>query len=203
MTDIGTKLAAGFGLEVVAKESYKQDDADMSVQLGRINGAGAGAVIKIGIGGSTVTAAKNIKQLGFEKLLLLGSTDDAAIFKPSAESIGERFLFVAPGVQTPDEIGDVAAKAKATEFLAAWTAKYPGRDGTVSARAWDSMWMMAAAMTASKVTGGTALRDAFEKLPAYQGAGAVYLFTADQHVGIVVNPFTMGMVKGDKLVTVK
>ena len=56
MTDIGTKLAADFGLEVVAKESYKQDDADFSVQIGRMNGAGAGAIIKIGIGGSTVTA---------------------------------------------------------------------------------------------------------------------------------------------------
>jgi branched-chain amino acid transport system substrate-binding protein len=203
MTDIATKSAAEFGLEVVANESYKQDDADMSVQLGKINGAGAGAVIKIGIGGSTVTAAKNIKQLGLDKLLLLGSTDDAAIFKPTAESIGERFMFVAPGVQVPDEIADPTAKAKAAEFLAVWNAKYPGRDGTISARAWDSLFMMADAMNASKAAGGSALRDAFEKLPATQGAGAAYAFTPEQHVGIVKNPFQMGTVKGDKLVLVK
>jgi branched-chain amino acid transport system substrate-binding protein len=203
MTDIGTKAAADFGLEVVAKESYKQDDADFSVQIGRMNAAGAGAIIKIGIGGSTVTAGKNIKQLGLDKMLLLGSTDDAAIFKPTAESIGERFLFVAPGVQIPTDIADAAAKAKTTDFLTLWNAKYPGRDGTISSRAWDSVMMMAEAMTASKATGGAALRDAFEKLPPYQGAGAAYAFTAEQHVGIIANPFTMGMVKGDKLVSVK
>jgi branched-chain amino acid transport system substrate-binding protein len=203
MKDIGTKLAPEFGLEVVATESYKQDDADMSVQLGRINAGGGGAVIKIGIGGSTVTAAKNLKQLGLDKMLLLGSTDDAAIFKPAAESIGDRFMFVAPGVQIPEDIADAAARAKTVAFLAVWTAKYPGRDGTIGSRAWDSMMMMADAMTASKATGGTALRDAFEKSPPYQGAGAAYAFSADQHVGIIVNPFTMGVVKGDKLQTVK
>jgi branched-chain amino acid transport system substrate-binding protein len=203
MTDIGTKLAGEFGLEVVAKESYKQDDADMSVQIGRINAGGAGAIIKIGIGGSTVTAAKNIQQLGLDKMLLLGSTDDAAIFRPAAESIGERFMFVAPGVQIPDDITDAAAKAKTVEFLTLWSAKYPGRDGTIGARAWDSVIMQADAMTASKAAGGSALRDAFEKLPPYQGAGAAYAFSADQHVGIVTNPFIIGTVKGGKTVTVK
>ena len=203
MTDIGTKLAADFGLEVVAKESYKQDDADFSVQIGRMNGAGAGAIIKIGIGGSTVTAAKNIKQLGLDKMLLLGSTDDLAIFKPTAESIGERFMFVGPGVQMPDQITDAAARAKTEDFLKLWNAKYPGRDATMSSRAWDSVMMTADAMTAAKATGGAALRDAFEKLPAYQGAGAGYAFSADQHVGIVKNPFFMGTVKDGKLVAVK
>lgn len=202
MKDIGAKAAADFGLEIVAVESYKQDDADLSVQIGRLNSAGAGAILKIGIGGSTVTTAKNIKQLGLDKMLLLGSTDDAAIFKPAADAIGDRFLFVAPGVQIPDQIADATAKAKAQEFLKLWDAKYPGRDGFVASRAWDSLYMTADAITAAKVTGGSALRDAFEKLPAYQGAGAAYAFSPDQHVGIVKNPFKMGMVKDGKLVIV-
>ena len=64
------------GLEVVATETYKPDDADLSVQIGRINAAGAGAIIKMGQGGSTVTAAKNIKQLALDKLILLASIDN-------------------------------------------------------------------------------------------------------------------------------
>ena len=63
---------------MVATETYKPDDADMSVQIGRINAAGAGAIIKMGQGGSTVTIAKNIKQLGLDKMLLLASIDDGA-----------------------------------------------------------------------------------------------------------------------------
>ena len=47
-----------------------------SVQIGRINAAGAGAIIKMGQGGSTVTAAKNIKQLALDKLILMASIDN-------------------------------------------------------------------------------------------------------------------------------
>ena len=82
--DIGQKIAADFGLEVVATETYKPDDADLSVQIGRINAAGAGAIVKIGQGGSTVTVAKNIKQLALDKLILLGSIDNVAVFRPRA-----------------------------------------------------------------------------------------------------------------------
>ena len=35
-----------------------------------MNAAGAKAILKIGLGGSTMTAAKNIKQLGLDMLLL-------------------------------------------------------------------------------------------------------------------------------------
>ena len=110
---------------------------------------------------------------------------------------------MAPGIQIPDQIADTAAREKAAEFLKIWGAKYPDRDGFVAARAWDSMFMTAAAMSGSKATAGATLRDAFEKSAAYQGAGAAYAFSPDQHVGIVVNPFSMGMVKDGKLVVVK
>ena len=64
MKGFATRLAGQYGLEIVTDESYKPDDADVNVQLGRMKAAGAGAVVKIGQGGSTVTVAKNIRQLG-------------------------------------------------------------------------------------------------------------------------------------------
>ena len=46
------KNAANYGLEIVGIEQYKQDDADMSVQISKLNAAGAKAILKIGIGGT-------------------------------------------------------------------------------------------------------------------------------------------------------
>ncbi|HMK81465.1 MAG TPA: ABC transporter substrate-binding protein [Xanthobacteraceae bacterium] len=199
--DIGAKIAAEFGLEVVGVETYKPDDADLSVQIGRLNAAGAGAIVKMGQGGSTVTAAKNVKSLGLDKMLLLASIDNVTVFRGAGESLGARFLFVAPGVQLPDALTDPAAKAAVDTFLKAWTAKYPDADPYAAARAYDTMMIIANAVAAAKTDAGPAVRDAIEKLPTYQGAAAAYSFSAEQHVGIVKNPFFIGTVAGgDKLV---
>src|SRR5262249_46232342 len=91
--DIAVKEAQDYGMEVPVVEQYKQDDGDMSPQISKMNAAGLKALLKIGIGGSTLTVAKNIKQLGLD-MLLLGSTDDLAVFKPAGEVLGEQFVFV-------------------------------------------------------------------------------------------------------------
>ncbi len=198
MKDLGVKLAKDFDIEVVAIESYKQDDADDSVQLGRINAAGGGAVIKMGQGGSTVTVAKNIKQLGLDKMLLLGSTDDTAIFRQAGEVLGERFMFVAPPVQVPDSAAPGPTRDAIEAFLKLWQPKYPDRDPTSAARAWDSMMVIAKAAEIAKSADGAALRDAVEKVPSYQGAFAAFRFSPEQHVGITENPFRIAVLKDGK-----
>jgi branched-chain amino acid transport system substrate-binding protein len=200
MKDLGVKLAKDFGLEVVATESYKQDDADMSVQLGRINGAGGEAVIKMGQGGSTVTVAKNIKQLGLDKMLLLGSTDDGAIFKPAGEVLGDHFLFVAPPVQIPNSAEPGPTRDAIETFLKEWQPKYPDRDPAAAARAWDSMMVTAKTVEIAKSFDGPAMRDAVEKVPPYHGAFATFNFSPEQHAGITENPFRIAIVKDGKLV---
>ncbi len=94
---VAEKNAADYGLEVVGVEQYKQDDADISVQVSKLNAAGASAILKIGLGGTTLTAAKNIKQLGLD-LLMLTSVEDLAVFRPVGEVLGDKFFFVASPV---------------------------------------------------------------------------------------------------------
>ena len=201
--DIGAKIAADFGLEVVAIETYKPDDADLSVQIGRMNAAGAGAIIKMGQGGSTVTAAKNIRQLALDKLILLASIDNVTVFRGAGESLGDRFLFAAPPVQLPEALTDPGMKEAVDSFLKAWTAKHGDADPYAAARAYDAMMVIANGVTSAKTTDGTAVRDAIEKLPTYQGAAASYSFSAEHHMGIVKNPFFIGSVQGNKLVLAK
>ena len=88
---VAERNAAKYGLEVVSVDQYKQDDADLSVQISKARSAGAGAILKIGLGGTTLTAAKNIKQLGAD-MLLLTSLEDLAVFGPVAEVLGQVLL---------------------------------------------------------------------------------------------------------------
>jgi branched-chain amino acid transport system substrate-binding protein len=203
MKDIAVKMAGDFGLDVAAVETYKPDDADLSVQIGRINAAGALAIIKMGQGGSTVTTAKNIRQLDLAGMLLLASTDNWAVFRAAGEALGTRFMYVAPAVQLPDVIADAAAREAVGAFLKPWQAKYSDNDPYAAARAWDSLTMIKQAVEAARALDGAAVRDAFERLATYQGAAASYSFTAEQHFGVVTNPMLIGTVEGGKLVLAK
>jgi branched-chain amino acid transport system substrate-binding protein len=203
MKNLAEKMAADFGIEVVAIDSYKQDDADLSIQIGHINGAGAGAIVKIGQGGSTVTVAKNIKQLGLDNMLLLASLDDGAVFVQAGAVLGNRFFFVAPGVQVPAVVPAGPARDAMNEFLIRWRAKHGDRDPNAGARAWDSMMLIAKAVEAAKSVEGPAVRDAIEHLPPYQGAFSAFAFSPEQHVGITKNPYVIARVENAKLVAVE
>jgi branched-chain amino acid transport system substrate-binding protein len=200
MKDLAVKGANEFGIEVVGVETYTSNDSDYSVQIGKLKNAGAGAIIKIGQGGSTVTVAKNIQQLGLDKLILMGSLDDGAIFLQAGAILGDRFVFVAPGVQIPESIPEGPARQAADEFLKPWREKYQDRDTQSAARAWDSLMVTAKAVETAKSTDGSAIRDAVEKISGYQGAFAVFNFSPEQHVGITQNPFKIGVVRDGKLV---
>ena len=135
--------------------------------------------------------------------MLLASIDNVTVFRGAGEGLGERFMYVAPGVQMPEALTDAGAKAAVDSFLKAWTAKYGDADPYAAARAYDTMMVIANGVTLAKSDAGPAVREAIEKLPTYQGAAASYSFSADQHVGIVQNPFFIGIIKDGKLVVAK
>jgi branched-chain amino acid transport system substrate-binding protein len=203
MRGIAEKDAADYGLQVVANESYQQDDADFSVQIGRINAAGAGAIIMIGQGNAVVTVSNNIKHLGLNKMLLLGSVNERDILLSAGQVLGEQYLFPSPIIQLAvDDLGMIAdskTRAAAEAFIKPLMAKFGKPDSAQASRAWDSIMMMAMAMEAAKTVEGAAVRDAFEKLGHYDGAGASYDFSPEQHVGITKNPYVIAYVKGGKL----
>jgi ABC-type branched-subunit amino acid transport system substrate-binding protein len=202
MRNIALENAKNFGLEIVANESFQQDDADFSVQIGRINAAGAGAIIMIGQGNAVITTANNIKQLGLTKMLLLGSINERELLVEAGKILGEQYLFPTPIIQLaiddPGMIADPKARAAAEAFLTPLKAKFGDKvDSSQTSRAWDSLLMLAKAMEAAKTTEGAALGDAFEKLGPYVGAGATYDFTEEQHVGVNKNPYLIAYVKKD------
>src|SRR5438270_10904136 len=157
------KEAKDFGLEIVGIDQYKTDDADLSPQIQKMYAAGARAILKIGLGGTTLTAAKNIKQLGLD-MLLLTSLEDIAVFKPVAEALGDKFFFVASPSQVYDALPDGALKSEIGKFLQPWRAKYADRDPNWAGRGWDAITLIAAAADKAKSVEGPKLRDSLETI---------------------------------------
>jgi ABC-type branched-subunit amino acid transport system substrate-binding protein len=204
MRNFALNDAKDFGIEVVANESYQQDDADFSVQIGRINAAGAGAIVMIGQGNAVITVSKNIKSLGLNKMLLLSSVNERELLIEAGQVLGEQYLFPSPMIQVAIDdlnlITDPKARAAAEAFITPLKAKHGNKvDSSQTSRAWDSLLMMARAMEAAKSTDGAVVRDAFEKIGHYVGAGAPYDFSPTQHVGINKNPYVIAYVKDGKL----
>lgn len=207
MRKIAKNEAAHYGLKVVDVETYQQEDADFSVQIGRINADGAGAIIMIGQGNALVTVSNNIKHLGLNKLLLLASINERPLALQAGKIIGSQFLMPAPMIQVAEDdlsmIKDPAARKAAEAFVKPYKAKYGEADPGMAARAWDSVMMMTAAIKKANSTNGAAILTAFQKLGHYVGAGANYDFSKSQHVGIIKNPYVMAYVKDGKLAVKK
>jgi ABC-type branched-subunit amino acid transport system substrate-binding protein len=204
MRKIAVDEAKNYGLEVVSNESYQQEDADFRVQIGKFNAGGAGAIIMIGQGNAVITVANNIKQLGLNKMLLLGSINERELLLEAGRVLGEQYLFPSPMIQVAIDdlnmITDPKARTAAEAFITPLKAKYGDKvDSSQTSRAWDSLLMMTQAMAAAKTTDGVAVRDAFEKIGHYVGAGAAYDFSSTQHIGITKNPYVIAYVKDGKL----
>lgn len=196
--NIAVKIAADYGIEVPVVEQYKPDDADYSAQISKMAAAGAKAIIKIGLGGSTLTAARNIKQLGLDTLLL-GSVDDFAVLKPAAETLGDQFMFVAAPSQVYDVLPDGALKQEIGRFLPLWRAKHGDRDAFWAGKAWDALMVVKAAAEKDKHLEGPKMREAIETISGFQGTGGVYNFSPTVHQGITQNPFFLATMTGGKL----
>jgi branched-chain amino acid transport system substrate-binding protein len=193
------KLAPKYGVEIVGTESYNNQDADLSNQIGRLNGAGAAAIVKIGAGGTGITAAQNLKALGLKTPLLIGD-DTLPAMKSAADVLGDQLLFPADPTQLYTTAG--AQSASVSAFMKPWTAKHGNRNATYAASGWDAVMMVASAAESTKSTSGPVLRDAIEKMSDYRGVYR-YQFSADNHVGITENPFVMARFKGDKVAPVE
>ena len=196
--NIAEKEAKDYGLEVVGIEQYKQDDADLSPPISKMHAAGAGAILKIGLGGTTLTAAKNIKQLGLD-MLMLTSLEDLAVFRPVAEVLGDNFFFVASPAQVYEALPEGALKQEIANFLTPWRAKYQDRDPNWAGRAWDAVMLTKTAIEKAKSFEGPKVRDALETIKGYQGTTGVYNFSPENHQGITENPLYLARIRDGKV----
>jgi branched-chain amino acid transport system substrate-binding protein len=198
----GVDQAAKFEMTVVGTEEYQQSDADLSVSIKKLQANGAEAIMKMGVGPTTMTAAKNIKDMALG-IPLLTSSEDVAVFKDVAKVLGKDFFFVAGPTQVFDALPDSnPTKAAIATFLKPWRAKYGDRDPTWAGRGYDAVLIIAKAASSEKSIDGAKLRDGLEATSNFSGTSGVYNFD-QSHYGITKNPYVLAQIINDKLEIVK
>jgi branched-chain amino acid transport system substrate-binding protein len=201
-TNVAKGLAPKMGIEVVGAEQYQQSDVDLSVYIKKLQAAGAEAILKMGVGPTTMTAAKNMRDMALD-MPLLTSVEDLGVFREVADVLGDKFFFVANPTQIYDVLPDSnPTKAVIAKFLKPWQAKYGDRDPTWAGRGYDAIKFLAEAVRRADTTDGPAVRDALESLSGFQGTSGAYNFD-QSHYGVTENPIVLAQYIDGKLVIVK
>lgn len=193
------KALATMGVKPVATEKFNIGDTDMTAQLLRAKEAGADVLLTYAIGPELAQIANGMAKLGW-KVPMIGSwTLSMASFIDTAGANGEGAMMP----QTFIQLGDTA-KRKA--FIDAYQAAYKVDripSPVSAAQGYDSVYLLAAAITQAGSTDGKKVREALENLKTkVEGVVTIYNkpFSATDHEAITANIPVFGVVKNGRVV---
>jgi branched-chain amino acid transport system substrate-binding protein len=183
----------------VAVEKFNIKDVDMTAQLLRAKEAGAQVILTYGIGPELAQIANGMAKLGW-KVPMIGSwTLSMSSFIDNAGPNGE-------GARMPQTFIQEATTPKRKAFIDAYAKAY-GVDRMPSpvsaAQGYDSVYLLAAAITQAGSTDGEKIREALENLKEkVEGVVTTYdkPFSATDHDAQALGMAVMGEVKGGRVV---
>ena len=194
-----TAVLATMNVKPVATEKFNIGDTDMTAQVVRAKQAGADVILTYAIGPELAQIANAMGRQGW-KVPLIGSwTLSMASFIDGSGANGEGAMMPQTFIQTP-----TTPKRKA--FIEAFQKTY-NIDRMASpvsaAQGYDSVYLMAAAITQAKSTDGRKVRAALEDLHAkVEGVVTTYdkPFSVQDHEAISANIPVFGVVKAGRVV---
>ena len=193
---LGTK-----NIKPVAVEKFNIKDIDMTAQLLKAKEAGAEVILTYGIGPELAQIANGMTKLGW-KVPMIGSwTLSMANFIDNAGQGGQGARMPQTFIQEPNT---VKRKAFIDAYLKSFKPKNNRIDSPVSAaQAYDSIYLLAAAIKQAGSTNGVKIKEALENLQTkVEGVVTVYdhPFTKDDHEAITANIPVFGEVKNGRVV---
>ena len=196
-----TKALAYKNITPVAVEKFNIKDVDMTPQLLKAKEAGAEVILTYGIGPELAQIANGMTKLGW-KVPMIGSwTLSMASFVDNAGAGGEGARMPETFIQDPNT---QKRKAFIDAYLKEFKPKNNRIDSPVSAaQAYDSVFLLAAAIKQAGSTDGKQIKDALENLKdKVEGVVTVYNkpFNKDDHEAITPNIPVIGEVKGGRVV---
>ncbi len=194
-----TAALAKMSVKPVAVEKFNIGDTDMTAQVLRAKEAGADVILTYAIGPELAQIANAMGRQGW-KVPMIGSwTLSMASFIDGAGTNGEGAIMPQTFIQSP-----TTPKRKA--FIEAFQKTYNVDRMTSpvsAAQGYDSVYLIAAAITQAKATDGRKIRAALEDLQAkVEGVVTTYdkPFSAKDHEAISANIPVFGVVKGGRVV---
>jgi branched-chain amino acid transport system substrate-binding protein len=196
-----TKALAAKNITPVAVEKFNIKDVDMTAQLLKAKEAGAEVILTYGIGPELAQIANGMTKLGW-KVPMIGSwTLSMSNFIDNAGPGGE-------GARMPETFIQEPNTQKRKAFIDAYLKNVKPKNGRIespvsAAQAYDSIYLLAAAIKQAGSTDGKKIKDALENLQdRVEGVVTVYNkpFNKDDHEAITLNIPVFGEVKGGKVV---
>lgn len=180
-------LAAKYGLQLVANETFAADATDMTPQLTTIGRAQPDATLVWGVMPAPAIIARNAKDIGFKPVLFMGTGAASAAYLKTPGPV-EGTLVEGAKVLAPDAVADSDPQAKVIkDFAKAWRAEYASEPSQFAGGAWDAMLLMVQALKTGTISAADLpgqrdqVRAALEDLQNVPGTIAVYSFSKDVH----------------------
>ncbi len=195
--------AGEHGLEIVATESYKTDDTDLSAQLTNIRSASPEALIVWGTGKGPVLAARTMKQLGMT-IPFIGSHGIAnKSFIDNAADAAEGVVFPAGRLLVPSSITEAVQKEVTDQFIALYKAKYGENPNTFAGYAFEAVSLLVNAIEEAGSTDASAIQAALNATRDFAGPDGFYNYSETDHDGLSADDMIMVKIEGGTWVLVK
>ncbi len=197
------RLAPGFGIEIVADETYGPEDTDMTAQLTKIKGTEAQAVINWSIVPGQVIVAKNMRQLGMAIPLFQSHGFGNIKYAQTAGEAGEGIIFPCGRLLA---VATLADEHPQKDVLVRYKWEYETKFGedvsTFGGHAWDGLQLIIAALR-EVGPDREAIRSYIENTKNFVGTGGVFNFSAEDHNGLTKDAFEMLTVKNERFVVLR
>jgi len=195
------------GVEVVQTETFEAQDADMRVQLTRINAARPDAVFVWGIPPAASIITRNFRELGMKMPLYHSHGVGSRRFLDLAEGAADGVMFAIGPLIVAEQLADThRQKPVLLEYVRSFEGKHGSRS-TFGAHGYDALMIIVQALRNTTLTGDVTndrslLRDEIEKLQDYVGMGGIFNFSPTDHVGLNAEDLVMVRVENNEWVLI-
>lgn len=198
------KVAAKYGVEFVADETYGANDTDMTAQLTKIKASAAQSVLNAGFGQGPAIVTRNYRQVGLALPLYqshgVASREFIKLAGPAAEGV----RLPAAALLVSDILpGTDPQKPVVAGYRKSYEDKWKSDVSTFGGHAYDGLMLAVNAIKTAKSTDKAKVRDALEATRGYVGTGGVVNMSASDHMGLDLTAFRMLEVKDGHWTLVK
>jgi branched-chain amino acid transport system substrate-binding protein len=197
MHDQCLKVVGGYGVTILADESYGAQDSDMTPQLTNIkNKAGVQAVVNPGFGQGPAIVTRNYKQLGIALPLYeshgVASKSYIDLAGPAAEGVRLPAAALLVAERLPD---NDPQKPVVVAYKKAYEAATSQPVSTFGGHAYDGLFILVDAIKRAGSGDSKKIRDEIEKTANFVGTGGIVNMSPTDHLGLNLSAFRMLEIK--------
>lgn len=187
--------AKDFGISIISDETYGPKDTDMTVQLTKIRGSKAQAIVCWGTNPGPAVVARNVKQLGIKLPLYMSHGVSSKKFIELAGDAAEGIILPSGRVVVADQLSNKDPQKKALmNYVENYRKHYKVEGDHFGGHAYDALMLVKGAIGRGGET-PAAIRDQLEKTEKFAGIGGTFNFSPSDHAGLTSDAFVLVQIK--------